>query len=102
MTKMLNALLLTFDGKSMDQCDQIGQLLKVLRDTVYNKSSQKYLVLCWAIVKDITFKVKFAGLLFGRLLEIFELLFNPTSGHTGCERLQETGNKNINKKSAKI
>ena len=55
-----------------DQCAQIGQLLKLLGDTVSIKSSPN----AWIV------NYKVLWLLFGQFLEKFGLLLNSASGYS--------------------
>ena len=67
------------------QCDQIGQFVKVLGDMVSSKSSpNRYMVYFWAKAKSSIFNVKLLWLICGQLLEKFGLLFNLSSGHAVC------------------
>ena len=64
------------------QCDQIGRFLKVFVDKFSYKKVQMFRD-HFGFLKTIDFEVITAVATFWQLIEIFRLLFIPTSGHTG-------------------
>ena len=55
------------DDDAANQCDQVGQFLKILWNKISYKSSTNILLL-WDILKNITFKVKTVVATFGATL----------------------------------